>query len=85
MKNTDSTEMADNNTPLPFHTLFTFLKGMCMGIAEVIPGVSGGTIAFITGIYERLLNCIKSFNFSLITRFRTDGIKGCGKLLTACS
>ena len=76
MKNTDSTEMADNNTPLPFHTLFTFLKGMCMGIAEVIPGVSGGTIAFITGIYERLLNCIKSFNFSLINRFRTDGIKG---------
>ena len=36
------------------------LKGMAMGIAEVIPGVSGGTIAFITGIYERLINAIKS-------------------------
>lgn len=35
-----------------------FLKGMAMGIAEVIPGVSGGTIAFITGIYERLLRAI---------------------------
>ena len=38
------------------------LKGAAMGIAEVIPGVSGGTIAFITGIYERLINCIKSFD-----------------------
>jgi putative membrane protein len=36
------------------------LKGAAMGMAEVIPGVSGGTIAFITGIYERLLRAIKS-------------------------
>ena len=36
------------------------LKGMAMGIAEVIPGVSGGTIAFITGIYEELIRTIKS-------------------------
>ncbi|MCB0599192.1 MAG: DUF368 domain-containing protein [Lewinellaceae bacterium] len=36
------------------------LKGMAMGIAEVIPGVSGGTIAFITGIYETLLEAIKN-------------------------
>lgn len=35
-----------------------------MGIAEVIPGVSGGTIAFISGIYERLLNAIKSVDVS---------------------
>ena len=34
-------------------------KGMAMGIAEVIPGVSGGTIAFITGIYEQLIDAIK--------------------------
>ena len=40
--------------------LLVALKGMAMGIAEVIPGVSGGTIAFITGIYERLINAIKS-------------------------
>ncbi len=37
------------------------LKGAGMGAANVIPGVSGGTIAFITGIYERLLNALKSF------------------------
>lgn len=44
----------------------TMLKGGAMGIAEVIPGVSGGTIAFISGIYERLLNSVKSFDIELI-------------------
>lgn len=38
------------------------LKGIAMGAADVIPGVSGGTIAFLTGIYEELLNSIKSVN-----------------------
>jgi len=42
------------------------LRGMSMGVAEVIPGVSGGTIAFITGIYATLLNSIKSVNYNLI-------------------
>lgn len=40
--------------------LSVFLKGLAMGAANVIPGVSGGTIALITGIYERLINAIKS-------------------------
>jgi len=39
--------------------LSTFLNGLAMGAANVIPGVSGGTIALITGIYERLINAIK--------------------------
>ena len=38
-------------------------KGFCMGASDVIPGVSGGTMAFILGIYEELLNAIKSFDF----------------------
>jgi putative membrane protein len=42
------------------------LKGIAMGAADVIPGVSGGTIAFITGIYEELINSIKSVNLSAI-------------------
>ena len=42
------------------------MKGFAMGVAEVIPGVSGGTIAFITGIYERLLSSIKSFDAGFI-------------------
>ena len=38
------------------------LKGMAMGAADVVPGVSGGTIAFIAGIYDELINSIKSIN-----------------------
>lgn len=37
-----------------------FFKGLAMGAADVVPGVSGGTIAFISGIYARLLNALKS-------------------------
>ena len=39
-----------------------FLKGLAMGAANVIPGVSGGTIALITGIYERLIDAIRRFD-----------------------
>ena len=52
------------------------LKGMAMGIAEVIPGVSGGTIAFITGIYEKLLNTIKAFGPNLFATLKQEGIGG---------
>ena len=45
-----------------------------MGIAEVIPGVSGGTIAFITGIYEKLINTIKAFGPQLFKAFRQGGL-----------
>jgi putative membrane protein len=41
--------------------LVYILKGMAVGLANIIPGVSGGTIALITGIFERLINSIKSF------------------------
>lgn len=41
--------------------LIYLLKGMAVGLANIIPGVSGGTIALITGIFERLINAIKSF------------------------
>ncbi|NJL93983.1 MAG: DUF368 domain-containing protein [Anaerolineae bacterium] len=40
-----------------------FFTGFAMGAADIVPGVSGGTMAFILGIYEELLNAIKSFNF----------------------
>ena len=38
--------------------LVVYLKGLCMGAADAVPGVSGGTIALITGIYERLIAAI---------------------------
>jgi len=51
------------------------LKGIAMGAADVIPGVSGGTIAFITGIYEELINSIKSVNLSALKLLLTGKFK----------
>lgn len=56
--------------------LFVGLKGVGMGAADVIPGVSGGTIAFITGIYEELLGSIRSITLStLMLIFKKNGFK----------
>ncbi|MCK4288310.1 MAG: DUF368 domain-containing protein [Bacteroidales bacterium] len=55
--------------------IILFLKGLGMGAANVIPGVSGGTIALITGIFERLINSIKSFNFKAIKLLFTGKFK----------
>ncbi|MCL1138783.1 DUF368 domain-containing protein [Shewanella pneumatophori] len=55
--------------------LKTYLKGMAMGAADVVPGVSGGTIAFITGILDPLLESIKKINPSLFGVIKEKGIK----------
>ena len=47
------------------NTIGFFIKGFLMGLADVIPGVSGGTIAFITGIYERLINALSGISFNI--------------------
>lgn len=49
------------------------LKGIAMGIADTIPGVSGGTIAFITGIYEELVSSISNVNLRLFQVWKTEG------------
>ena len=49
--------------------LLTYFKGVAMGASDVVPGVSGGTIALITGIYERLLTDIKNINLSNLKLF----------------
>lgn len=54
------------------------LKGMGMGAADIIPGVSGGTIALITGIYEEFINAIKSFS-SVLPVIKSEGLKGAWK------
>ncbi|WP_019668522.1 DUF368 domain-containing protein [Eudoraea adriatica] len=51
------------------------LKGIAMGAADVVPGVSGGTIAFISGIYEELITSINGLNFSKFKIFRNEGFK----------
>ncbi len=55
------------------------LKGMAMGAADVVPGVSGGTIAFISGIYEELLSSISNINIKLLKTLREKGIKAAWK------
>ena len=47
--------------------LIYIVKGLAIGVANIIPGVSGGTIALITGIFERLINAIKSFDLSALS------------------
>jgi len=56
-----------------------FIKGMAMGAANVIPGVSGGTIALITGIFERLINAIKSFDIAALRLILKGDFKGFAK------
>ena len=66
---------------------FLFLKGLAMGAVNKIPGVSGGTVAFVTGIYEDLLNSIKKINFNAFKILFTKGFNAFyeeinGKFLT---
>ncbi|MCD8414760.1 DUF368 domain-containing protein [Tenacibaculum dicentrarchi] len=55
--------------------LVIILKGIAMGAADVVPGVSGGTIAFISGIYEELLNAISAVNLDLFKILKKEGVK----------
>ena len=57
------------------------LKGIGMGAADVVPGVSGGTIAFITGIYEELINSIKSINLQALRVLFKEGISAFWKTI----
>jgi len=56
-----------------------FFKGIAMGAANVIPGVSGGTIALITGVFERLINAIKSFDIKALKLIFKADFKGFAK------
>ncbi|MEC7752920.1 MULTISPECIES: DUF368 domain-containing protein [unclassified Roseivirga] len=58
-----------------------YLKGLAMGGADVVPGVSGGTIAFITGIYEQLLTSIKRVDATALGYLRRMDIKGLWKYI----
>lgn len=50
-------------------------RGLAMGAADVVPGVSGGTIAFITGIYEELIDTISAVNLGLLKTLKKEGLK----------
>lgn len=56
-------------------SLLLAAKGMMMGAADVVPGVSGGTIAFMTGIYEELINSLKQFGPEAVKVLFSQGVK----------
>lgn len=59
------------NNPVDYFIIL--LKGMAMGAADVVPGVSGGTIAFITGIYERWVNALSSIGPEAVRKLFKEG------------
>ncbi len=61
--------------------LILYLKGMLMGAADLVPGVSGGTIALITGIYKELLQSINSISLTNLKLWKQEGIKSVWKKL----
>ena len=65
--------MPEKRTPLQY-ALIT-LKGLAMGAADVVPGVSGGTIAFIAGIYEELISTIDKLDISFFKVWKNSGFK----------
>ncbi|MEZ4838032.1 DUF368 domain-containing protein [Flavobacterium sp.] len=58
----------------PDYLLIT-LKGMAMGAADVVPGVSGGTIAFISGIYQELIDTINKVDLTFFSAWKKNGFK----------
>ena len=60
-----------------------YLKGMLMGAADLAPGVSGGTIALLTGIYKELLESINALSLSALVTLRKEGFKAFWKQLNA--
>ncbi|APG65013.1 DUF368 domain-containing protein [Tenacibaculum todarodis] len=61
--------------------IFIGCKGLAMGAADVVPGVSGGTIAFISGIYEELLESISNINLDLFKTLKKEGFSSAWKQL----
>ena len=59
--------------------LIITLKGLAMGAADVVPGVSGGTIAFISGIYQELIDSINNVNISVLKTLKNEGLKAAWK------
>jgi len=57
------------------------LRGIAMGAADVVPGVSGGTIAFITGIYEELINSLGNINWTAFKKIKTEGLSSFWKYI----
>jgi len=69
---TEQTPIQKNHEPVSWKTApFLAIKGFIMGSADVVPGVSGGTMALILGIYKRLIDAIRSFDVDFLKHFFT--------------
>lgn len=55
--------------------ILTFITGVAMGAADVVPGVSGGTIALIFGVYERLLGAITAWNATSLAHLKNRDVR----------
>jgi len=69
-----SREHTDRQRSGPLAWAGVFLRGMAMGIAELVPGVSGGTIAFVTGIYSELVASLASFRLASLSVLLRRGL-----------
>lgn len=72
----DSPSHPPGDTASPRTLVVFVVKGFCMGAADVVPGVSGGTMALILGIYERLLKAIRAFDMSLLGTLARMDLRG---------
>ncbi len=64
----------------PLSLFIVYLKGIAMGMADIVPGVSGGTIALIVGVYNRLITALSSVDKQLFSEWKQHGLlKGFGK------
>lgn len=68
--------MEDSSAKTLQGKLLVFLKGMAMGVADSVPGVSGGTIAVMAGIYEELIHSLKNLNPVSLWSYRKLGVAG---------
>jgi len=59
---------------MKFESILLFARGLAMGAANVIPGVSGGTVALVTGIYERLILALRGFDLYALLLLRKGRI-----------
>jgi putative membrane protein len=62
-----------------------YLRGAMMGVAELVPGVSGGTIAFVTGIYDELVHTLAGLKPTLLAEFRHGPVDGCVRIWTGAN
>lgn len=83
MASTESVVERDMGQSKKQNRIGLFFKGMGMGAADVVPGVSGGTVAFITGIYEELINSLTSFNVQAVKLLLSGNIKALWQYVNA--